>query len=372
MKDNINAKIFWLSVILGIIIRFVLMTLGHNFDFESYCIVGELAAAGKNVYANTARYNYGPIFFTILGIFWKIADNVQVFRIFIVTLLTLADLSIALLIRRRAGGLWAALFFLNPVSLIITGYHNQFDNIALALGAWALVCCEDSLSQKKFTFKDSAAIILLSLSLITKHILCFFPLWLIFNKRINTLKKFIYSFIPPILFLASFIPYWSEGSAGIIRNVFLYKSFNNFPLIGLSIINFFSITIPFQSRICLPVFGMLMLAGAYFFRREEIYDLFMLYTIALVCFSSAIANQYLAIPCMAVIILMRWKSLIYFIIGFLFLSCNGNGLHILSYIHSLGIQQNFLMKLPGSGGMYSLFAWCLLFYLLSYSHSHRT
>ena len=44
---NVNAKTFWLCVLAGIVIRFVLMCLGHNFDFESYCIIGELAASGK-------------------------------------------------------------------------------------------------------------------------------------------------------------------------------------------------------------------------------------------------------------------------------------------------------------------------------------
>ncbi len=74
MKKN-NSTIFCLALLAGITLRFVIMTLGHNFDFDSYCIVGELAASGKNIYANTGRYNYGPVWFTLLGIFWKIASH---------------------------------------------------------------------------------------------------------------------------------------------------------------------------------------------------------------------------------------------------------------------------------------------------------
>ncbi|MBQ6111682.1 MAG: hypothetical protein IJL01_04735, partial [Synergistaceae bacterium] len=77
MNKNNYSKIFWISVLAGITLRFVLMTLGHNFDFESYCIVGKLAAHGKNIYANTGRYNYGPVWFTLLGILWNIASYFQ-------------------------------------------------------------------------------------------------------------------------------------------------------------------------------------------------------------------------------------------------------------------------------------------------------
>ena len=44
---NVSSKIFWTCIFLGVVIRFMLMSLGHNFDFDSYCIVGELAAREK-------------------------------------------------------------------------------------------------------------------------------------------------------------------------------------------------------------------------------------------------------------------------------------------------------------------------------------
>ena len=235
----------------------------------------------------------------MLGIFWKAAaHNILLFRIFIVSTLTLCDFLIAKLISRKAGNLWGIIFFLNPISLIITGYNNQFDNIAVLFGAYAVLCLENSASQREFKPADFYGTILLSLSLITKHILFAFPLWILLNKKINTRKKFLYAFIPPLLFLLSFVPYWPEGSQGIISNIFLYRSFNNFPLLGLSILSYWRIFLPYQNYICFPVFIFLIIGCSYFFRSEKIYDLFLLYIIALVCFSSAIANQYLAIPCM--------------------------------------------------------------------------
>lgn len=367
---TINAKTFWLCLMLGVMVRFAVMLAGHNFDFESWKIVGELAAEGKNVYANTGRYNYGPVWFMLLGLFWRaasyFANSTLVFRCLIVGTLTLCDFSLTLLISRKAGNFWGIVFFLNPISLIITGYHNQFDNLAVLIGSLAVMCLEKSCTEHKIKPEDIYGTLLLSLSLITKHIAWAFPLWILFNENIDRRKKFIYSFIPPLLFLTSFVPFWSEGSLGIIRHVFLYRSFNNFPLFGLGIINRLGMSIPMQKYICLPTFGLLLLAAAYTFRRENICHSFMLYSIALVCLSSAIANQYLAIPCAAVILLCKNKSAIYFLMGMAYLSCDANGLHIPLWLNQhLGFRINILLKILSNGtAMYTLLAWCLLYYLV--------
>ena len=52
LKKNI---VFFICICTGIILRYVMMTLGHNYDFESYCIVGEIAGNFGNVYAGTNR-----------------------------------------------------------------------------------------------------------------------------------------------------------------------------------------------------------------------------------------------------------------------------------------------------------------------------
>ena len=376
MKND-NNKIFWLAVFAGITLRFLLMTLGHNFDFESYCIVGELASQGKNIYAHTSRYNYGPVWFTILGVFWNIAShfqqNILVFRILIVSALTLSDMLIAKVISDRTGKLWGALFFLNPISLIITGYHNQFDNIAVLLAVYGILCIESSYTERDIKFMDIAGIIFLSLSLITKHILWAFPLYILFSKKIDIRKKILYAFIPPLIFLLSFLPFMSEGWHGILYNVFFYRSFNNFPLFALSLLNKFGIYIPLQKYILVPLFGILMLCSAYVFRRENIFDSFMLYTISLVCFSSAIANQYIAIPCMALLLLQRRKSVLYFLTGGIFLSCNRNGLHIPNYLQALfGVQMNFLTHIITGESMYILLAWFLLLCLIIYNKQEKS
>ena len=69
--------VFTIFISAGIMLRFIAMSLGHNYDFESYCVVGEIAGNLKNVYANTVRYNYGPIFFMIQGTLYRLAHRLR-------------------------------------------------------------------------------------------------------------------------------------------------------------------------------------------------------------------------------------------------------------------------------------------------------
>lgn len=97
-----------LLVLAGIAVRFAISFLGGNFDHQSYAIVAEITDRGGNVYIETFRYNYGPIWFNIIHVFDEIADlfaaNYEVvFRCMLVGLLTATDLAIAYLLYRRFG-----------------------------------------------------------------------------------------------------------------------------------------------------------------------------------------------------------------------------------------------------------------------------
>ena len=357
--------VFVLLVSLGIFLRFFVMTIGHNFDFESYCIVGEISGNFRNVYAETARYNYGPIFLFIQGLLYDISSvspNLQeTYRVLMVSILTLTDLGITCFIAKRYDIVKALIFFLNPVSIIITGYHNQFDNIAIL---FALICILFYNEEKKIGRKDVLFIVFLSLSLITKHILFIFPLFLLLRKTLPLTKKLLYAFVPPIIFLLSFLPFAfqsQEALNGILQNVFLYKSFNNSPLLSI-----FYEMIGFPLKYSIVVFVVLMAVMAVLTRKKEFDKQLLIYLIALVAFSSAIANQYLAIPLAAIIILdTKLLKYIYmaFVTIFLFLHGDGFGIqgrlierdasefsiwvgdHILSYGYTLAAWILFIILL---------------------------
>lgn len=364
ISDN-NYILFILLTSVGIILRFFVMTLGHNYDFNSYCIVGEITGNFRNVYAETFRYNYGFIFSCIQGLLYKIAelskiktgDNwILLYRMMIVGVLTMADLGITCFISKQYSIKKALLFFLNPVSIFITGYHNQFDNIAIF---FALLCILFYNEDEKFCKKDILFVLFFALSLITKHILCFLPVFVLLKKGLPVKKKITYAILPPIIFILSFVPFAlssSEALHGIVENVFLYRSFNNAPLLK----SLYCFTNPTKIEFLAYVVSMCIFA--FCIRKKAFDEQIFLYLIAMVSFSSAITNQYLAIPMAALCVLEIgvWKYL-YMAEATLFLFLDAAGLNALHYIvstSSFGLTVK-AAKLYAAKG-YTMAAWILL------------
>lgn len=297
--DKKMAYIFFLYV-LGVILRYWAMSIGSCFDFESYCIVGELVTQFKNVYAETTRYNYGPIFFIIQGISYAAAhlfsaDVQQTYRVILVGIFTITDFAIAMWLAARYNLKVSLLFFLNPISIIITGFHNQFDNMAIL---FALISCWYYNEEEDFSKKDWLFISFLSLSLIIKHILFIFPFWILVKKGLPLKKKLVYVFIPPIIFGLSFIPFVIgnyDAFLGVARNVFLYRSNPISPLFGDLL------GIPLQFYFSLYI--LLMILMAFIIRKQSYEYSLMLYFISMFTFSSSMAPQYYIIPVVTLCVL---------------------------------------------------------------------
>ena len=361
MKNKKN--IFIILILLGIFLRLILSTLKPNFDFESYCIVGKIVGNFGNVYAETSRYNYGPLFFCIQGLSYWLANLfpnwISAFRIIIISILTCADLGITAFICKKFGRKKAIIFFLNPVSIIITGYHNQFDNIAVLFALLSIYFYNE---EKDFNKKDFLFVLFLSLSLITKHILFIFPFFILIKKELPLKKRALYSFVPPLVFLFSFVPFAiqsKEALSGIINNVFLYKSFNNYPLL-----NFIE---PVSNFLSLDVFVIKMSLIVGLLIRKKNYDTqLFIYFIALVSLSSAIANQYLAIPLASLIILdKKWYKYVYIIPTTIYLLLEKDGLKL--------FDKFIINKMPNQiiscceffiNHAYSICAWILFVFLI--------
>jgi hypothetical protein len=366
-----------LLILLGIFLRYLFMTFGHNYDFDSYCIVGELVTDFKNVYAETERYNYGPIFFCIQGLLFAISKSINlifhldfntIYRIAIVTALTLTDLGITFFIAKRYSLAKAMIFFLNPISIYITGYHNQFDNMAILLGLISIIFYNED---KKFNKNDLLFVLFFTLSLITKHILCFLPLFILLKKNLPIKKKILYAFIPPMLFLLSFVPFAlqsPEALQGIKDNVFLYKSFNNAPLL----IWLFNL-VQLPSNLYIIAFGLEMLIIAFIVRSREFKDQLLIYLIAMVAFSSAVVDQYLAIPLVALCCFdNKFLKYIYMVLGIALLSLNGFNGAVSDFIVKTFSSStlNFVVEKFQQYG-YNILVWILLIILVYELISHR-
>jgi len=328
-----NRIVFITLLVIGFGMRFLVSIRGHNFDFDSYLIVSNIFNNGQNIYANTSRYNYGPIWFLILGFLYSLsAHNQEIFRMLLIFSLSLVDLGIFLYLKKNIGNITAFLFFLNPISIIITGYHNQFDNLSILLGLMSLRFF-DFESNKSLSLRNVIGMILIGISITTKHILFLFPFWLsVKSKRV--LNKFLIILIPTVIFLISFIPFWGMGKSGIIRNVFLYESFNNEPFYSLFLPKIFQNI--FSSN-ALWIF--LLVIFSFIFRERSKFESFIYYLAILVAASPAIANQYLAIVMPFVIVKINFFTIIYVLIGTWHLLVDQAGLHIYTLQQILNLSR---------------------------------
>ena len=286
---------------------------GNNYDFDSFAIVANITDTGSNVYASTARYNYGPLWFQILHILFQISSkNLIVFRFLLIGLLSLVDLGIFLILLNKFGKIPAFFYLLNPITIIITGYHNQFDNFALLAGMVSVLLIGDNfntpINKRKFL-----GLFILGLSLILKHILFVFPIWLAVKQK-GIFQKLIVALVPILIFLCGFIPYWKDGSQGIFNNVFLYKSFNNE--------YFWRLFVPgmikhvFSST---TIWIILLIFFAVVFRQKNGFDSLLLYTCLLVATAPATTNQYLAIVMPFIAVNLNLFTLCYTLAGSFYL-----------------------------------------------------
>ncbi len=323
-----NKKLFFfLAILLAIAARLGLSTLGHNFDFESWQEVASLQAQGKNGYAATCRYNYGPLWMWILYGLKYISVNH--FRTAVALFLSLIDVAIALVLFRRGNRSAAYVILFSPVCLIITGFHNQMDNMAILLMLLALRYAEkrrhysNEVSGFGLSITETTLLAaLIGASLVAKHIFIFLPVWLLFHKQLTIKQKAILVLVPYAIFFGSFLPYLS-GIDGILNNVIFYSPGVNAPLYNLLLGRFigdmmcFIFPTPYKA-----IFFSIMIGSGFFLRRKPLVELILLYTAFVVMFASLISNQYLVIPMVFLAVSKNRFGWAYNVLGGVFLLFN--------------------------------------------------
>jgi len=298
-----GAGILALALAIGIVVRIWLATLGHNFDLESWLIAGRALHAGKNVYVETFRLPYAPLWAIVSSLAlhvqeWLGWNGMVSFHALIASVLTASDVAIALVLARLWHRTAAIVFILCPVSCLITGYHSQIDTLAIlfALLSWCLL----ARSEDDAPWRVPAAGLLLGLSLATKHLALFFPVWVLFWRRHPLRVRIAYGAIAGAVFVASFVPFslTPEGRAAVWKHVFLYRGllwYGNALLPRL-------VPVP---RLWEPIFVAAMTVTGLAVARRAPHDLLPLYLVALVLFTPTIADHYLAIPLVAAAI--HWR-----------------------------------------------------------------
>lgn len=202
-----------------------LLSFPGDYDTESYGIVAGILERGGDPYRETSRYNYSPAWGFVLVGLHAAARRVGADPVVAVGLFLLAvDLATALVVYRLASSrhpparslLAALLFFLNPVSILMSSYHCQFDNLSILFLLLAIGWAERG--------KTPAATGALAASLLAKHVTWFHPLLFARGRGWRTAASFA---LPYLVFFASFLPY--AGSAdGIRRHVFQHRGLTGY------------------------------------------------------------------------------------------------------------------------------------------------
>ena len=113
-----------------------------NFDTQSFLIAVQSVVTGQNIYAATDRYNYSPLWSFVATGIWNIAKPDPGTFVFLLGALQIAadaaSTFLLLGIARRRLGLpeeesrrRALLFFSNPISVLISCSHGQFDGLSI-------------------------------------------------------------------------------------------------------------------------------------------------------------------------------------------------------------------------------------------------
>lgn len=221
-----SRKLFLLLFALVLALRLGLAAgFRGNFDTQSYLLVVAAVESGQNVYAATDRYNYSPVWSWVVTALWRVSTpNVGVFVLLLGLLQIAADCGSAALLLRIARRLSrtpeesrraALLFFANPVSILISCVHGQFDGLSI-LCLLAAVAAALSSSPRR----APAAAAWLSLSLILKHVTLFHPI-LFSRRRAGGVLSDGLLLAPYALFVLAFLPY-AGAWPSILENVVAY------------------------------------------------------------------------------------------------------------------------------------------------------
>lgn len=194
-------------LLVALVLRLAFVLHPGNFDARSYEIVAGIMARGGNVYAETTRYNYSPVWaFTLAGL-----DSVRgplplhvVVRIFI----SLVDVGNAALLMRIADKRAGMLYALNPGAVILAGLHGQFEALAILpilIGLW-----------RGGMWGYVAGIVI-------KHNVLFMAWPLAVGYKSNFRKVVLIMVVGVAALCLTLLPFIEAGVEGILNNLLRYR-----------------------------------------------------------------------------------------------------------------------------------------------------
>jgi fumarate reductase subunit D len=324
--------LFWLLAVAGIALRLYVSQLGFNDDLHEWQIVADLSLKGNNVFASTDRFSYGPAWLVMLhGLAWvqlklNLAPaNLNALHANIAGFLSLVDIAVAWCLFQRGGMLAAVFFVLNPVLILLTGYHSQVDTLAVfwMLLAWMLIEPATHRASEISWWRVWGSAALVAASLATKHVMLFFPLWLFFAPSVipDRRKRLVSAAAAWGLFLLSFVPFaFAPGAIkGMWEHVFSYTGLPSHRTLIGHLLELITPTQTFERllpgstvKIEKGLFIACMCGLGWRLGRDRPGELFERYLLAMMSCLVSAAPQYLAIPLAACAMMWRrWPTWIY-------------------------------------------------------------
>jgi hypothetical protein len=140
-KTRLAASVILFVAALLVRVWLAYATPGAGYDIESYRIQAQAVLSGQNIYEVTHRHPYLPLWMYVPATAWWVAEQTGwPFHFWIKLPSLAADLGIGFLLwkilRRngitvKAALLYAGFYLFNPVVLLVTVAHGQFDALVL-------------------------------------------------------------------------------------------------------------------------------------------------------------------------------------------------------------------------------------------------
>lgn len=342
-------------IVIGIVGRMWAQSKPGNFDFNVWLTASTLTVEGVNPYTLN-QFNYGPTWLGLITGMQYMSPNTEAFRLSIAIFLTLVDIGIFLVLVYKRYALAAIVFFLSPITIAISGQHQQIDNIAILITLVAVLWASKSRSIKVMG-SDWVAVLLLGLGLSVKHVFLLFPVWLAIRPG-PVRKRLFYLLVPYLIFGLSLLGPFLTARETVIGSMVQYSGANNSPVLYFLVPDQLMVWI---SDTQIPkIFFFIALTGvAYLFRRVNLFEYALVYTISAVVFSWAIVNQYLAVPMAGIAVWMNVGFLVWLVLSSIYLWGDVNSINF-PVLNQL--QPHMLLEYDVVAK--DLFPWILLGWLL--------
>ena len=304
-RDDRKARLlFAMAWILHALIVGWLAGLGHSDAVDSYQMVAQVVGDGAVVFAETDRYNYGIIWSWIIGGVVWFHDGLglagpETLHVLLASIIILGNFALGVILARAFHPAAGCAFALMPPVILLAGFHSAFDTLGLALGLLSIFMISEDQRRRAWSWVIAAAIVM-ACSLILKHWMAFFLLWVLLWQPLGPLRRrMVFIGVSAGLFGLHFVPFLFDESSryAIVHNVFLHHSGAAHSLTA-KIFKYATTAGMYEWVVALRILQLTWLgavaAFAWLLRREKhAMNLAMIYLVVFVAFAPHMGDVYL-------------------------------------------------------------------------------